>query len=60
MLAFGRRLALMPAADTPLLVHRHAGVSRSSTAMALLIAQAMPDRPGQAVAPATSRLLKPR
>ena len=44
LLAFGRGL---PAeADAHLLVHCHAGVSRSSASMALLLAQAMPECPG--------------
>lgn len=43
LLAFGRGL---PAeADAHLLVHCHAGVSRSSASMALLLAQAMPECP---------------
>lgn len=49
LLAFGRGLDREPAADAHLLVHCHAGVSRSSASMALLIAQAMPDRPGEAI-----------
>ncbi|MBV9252009.1 MAG: protein-tyrosine-phosphatase [Acetobacteraceae bacterium] len=44
LLGFGRTLAPEP---TPhLLVHCHAGVSRSSASMALLIAQAAPELPG--------------
>ena len=44
LLGFGRTL---PAeADAHLLVHCHAGISRSSASMALLLAQAMPDCPG--------------
>jgi predicted protein tyrosine phosphatase len=35
--------------DAHLLVHCHAGVSRSSASMALLIAQAMPDRSGDMI-----------
>jgi predicted protein tyrosine phosphatase len=49
LLAFGRKLDLEPAAGAHLLVHCHAGISRSSASMALLIAQAMPDRPGAAI-----------
>jgi predicted protein tyrosine phosphatase len=49
LLAFGRRLGREPATDAHLLVHCHAGVSRSSASMALLIAQAMPDRSGEAI-----------
>jgi predicted protein tyrosine phosphatase len=49
LLAFGSDLGREPATDAHLLVHCHAGVSRSSASMALLIAQAMPDRPGDAI-----------
>ena len=44
LLAFGR--GLTAEADAHLLVHCHAGVSRSSASMALLLAQAMPECPG--------------
>lgn len=47
LLGFGRRLD--QARDGHLLVHCHAGVSRSSAAMALLIAQARPAAPAAAV-----------
>ncbi len=49
LLEFGRKLDLEPVTDAHLLVHCHAGVSRSSASMALLIAQAVPDRPGKAI-----------
>jgi len=49
LLAFGRDLGQQPAIDAHLLVHCHAGISRSSAAMALLLAEAMPDRSGDAV-----------
>ncbi len=49
VLAFGAALGREPATDAHLLVHCHAGVSRSSASTALLIAQAMPDRPGDAI-----------
>jgi predicted protein tyrosine phosphatase len=49
LLEFGCALGREPAADAHLLVHCHAGVSRSSASMALLIAQAMPDRSGHAI-----------
>lgn len=49
LLAFGNRLGLEPRAEAHLLVHCHAGVSRSSASMALLIAQAMPGRSGDAI-----------
>jgi predicted protein tyrosine phosphatase len=47
LLAFGRTLE--GEAGAHLLVHCHAGVSRSSASMALLIAQALPDRAADAV-----------
>jgi len=46
LLAFGRDLDAEPAADAHLLVHCHAGISRSSASMALLLAQAMPEATG--------------
>jgi predicted protein tyrosine phosphatase len=45
LLAFGRELLTEPRANAHLLVHCHAGVSRSTAAMALLLAQALPDAP---------------
>lgn len=45
ILAFGRTLA----AGSNLLVHCHAGISRSTASMALIIAQALPDQPADAV-----------
>ncbi len=47
LLAFGRRLDGETGAH--LLVHCHAGISRSSASMALLIAQALPDRAATSV-----------
>ncbi|MCB8881830.1 protein-tyrosine-phosphatase [Acidisoma cellulosilytica] len=48
ILAFGRQMqAEVPAAR--LLVHCHAGISRSTAAMALIIAQAMPETAAAAV-----------
>jgi predicted protein tyrosine phosphatase len=47
LLAFGHGLSRET--DAHLLVHCHAGVSRSSASMALLIAQAMPARSGDAI-----------
>lgn len=47
LLAFGQDLAADPAAH--LLVHCHAGVSRSTASMALILAQAMPQAPAEAV-----------
>ena len=46
ILALGRDLTASPPADTHLLVHCHAGVSRSTAAMTLILAQACPDRSG--------------
>jgi predicted protein tyrosine phosphatase len=45
LLTFGRDL--MGARDPHLLVHCHAGVSRSTAAAALILAQARPDRPAE-------------
>lgn len=45
VLAFGRELVAEGGPDTHLLVHCWAGVSRSTAAMALILAQARPDRP---------------
>lgn len=49
LLAFGRALGRAPATERHLLVHCHAGISRSSAAMALLMAEAMPHRSGDAI-----------
>jgi predicted protein tyrosine phosphatase len=46
LLAFGRGLLSEPSADAHLLVHCHAGVSRSTASMALILAQALPDVAG--------------
>jgi predicted protein tyrosine phosphatase len=48
LLAFGRDLIGAPRESAHLLVHCHAGVSRSTAAMTLLLAQARPDRPAAA------------
>lgn len=45
VLAFGRSLVAEPWPAASLLVHCHAGVSRSTASMALILAQALPDRP---------------
>lgn len=47
LLAFGREL--IDAVDPHLLIHCHAGVSRSTASAALILGQAWPDRPAQAV-----------
>jgi predicted protein tyrosine phosphatase len=44
LLEFGRGLLAEPDASAHLLVHCHAGVSRSTAALILLLAQARPDR----------------
>ena len=49
LLEFGRSLDEEPARQAHLLVHCHAGISRSSASMALLIAQAVPGRPAAAI-----------
>jgi predicted protein tyrosine phosphatase len=43
LLAFGRGLLGVPHDDAHLLVHCHAGISRSTASMALVLAQALPD-----------------
>ena len=45
ILAFGRDLQGEPAAAARILVHCHAGISRSTASMALLLAQARPSLP---------------
>ena len=57
LLAFGHELS--DAETCHLLVHCHAGVSRSTAATALILAQAHPDRPAYDVFDAVSRL-RPR
>lgn len=49
ILAFGRDLQREPAEARHLLVHCHAGISRSTAAMVLILAQALPDMPADAV-----------
>jgi predicted protein tyrosine phosphatase len=57
VLAFGRELYGPTAAH--LLVHCHAGVSRSTAAAALILAQAQPERPADEALAAVTRL-RPR
>lgn len=57
LLAFGRELSA--AAGCHLLVHCHAGVSRSTAAAALILAQAHPDRPAGAAFDAVAQI-RPR
>ena len=49
ILAFGRDLEAEPAAAARLLVHCHAGISRSTASMALLLAQALPSLPAERI-----------
>ena len=49
ILAFGRSLLAEPAPARHLLVHCHAGISRSTAAMTLIIAQALPQESAAAV-----------
>lgn len=44
LLAFGRGLAAQPPGEAHLLVHCHMGISRSTAAALLLLAEATPDR----------------
>ena len=57
LLAFGREAAAAPAPH--LLVHCHAGVSRSTASAALILAQAHPERPARDAFDAVARL-RPR
>jgi predicted protein tyrosine phosphatase len=57
LLAFGRELG--EPAGSHLLVHCHAGVSRSTAAATLILAQAHPDRPAEEVLDAVARI-RPR
>lgn len=49
ILAFGRDLLAEPAGVGHLLVHCHAGISRSTAALTMMLAQARPDRPAAEV-----------
>jgi predicted protein tyrosine phosphatase len=49
LLEFGRSLLADATSDGHLLVHCHAGVSRSTATMALILAQALPNAPGKLV-----------
>lgn len=49
LLAFGRDLMAEPRDDAHLLVHCHAGISRSTASMALVLAQALPAVPARDV-----------
>ena len=50
LLAFGRDLMAEPPPGANLLVHCHAGVSRSTASMILIVAQARPEAPAAAIA----------
>jgi predicted protein tyrosine phosphatase len=49
LLRFGRDLTTRPSEGAHLLVHCHAGISRSTAAMALILAQTRPDLPARQV-----------
>ena len=49
LLTFGRGLLDEPREDAHLLVHCHAGVSRSTASMALILAQTLPDVPASRI-----------
>ena len=49
ILAFGRTLLAEPRPAAHLLVHCHAGVSRSTASMALILAQALPDQSADSI-----------
>jgi predicted protein tyrosine phosphatase len=49
LLTFGRELRREPRANAHLLVHCHAGISRSTASMALLLAQALPAVSGERI-----------
>lgn len=49
LLTFGRNLMAEPQPAAHLLIHCHAGISRSTAAMVLILAEAMPDQPAGAI-----------
>jgi len=49
LLAFGRDLCAEPPANARLLIHCHAGISRSTAAMTLILAQCQPDVPARRI-----------
>jgi len=57
LLSFGREVSETP--DAHLLIHCHAGVSRSTAAAALILAQANPDQPASAALEAVAAI-RPR
>jgi predicted protein tyrosine phosphatase len=56
VLAFGRDLLAEPAGQANLLVHCHAGISRSTASMLLILAQALPDMKAQTLAAEVLRI----
>ena len=50
LLAFGKDILAEPAPNAHLLVHCHAGVSRSTASMILMVAQAQPERAAVSIA----------
>jgi predicted protein tyrosine phosphatase len=56
LLAFGRDLRAEPSRQAHLLVHCHAGVSRSTASLVLLLAQALPHRRASEVATEVMRI----
>ena len=59
LLRFGRDLLAEPRPSRHLLVHCHAGISRSTAAMALMLAQALPQRPASDVFQEVLRIRPP-
>jgi predicted protein tyrosine phosphatase len=56
VLAFGRDLLVEPSGRASLLVHCHAGISRSTASMILILAQARPELPAETVAQEVLRI----
>jgi predicted protein tyrosine phosphatase len=56
VLAFGRDMLAEPSGRANLLVHCHAGISRSTASTLLVLAQAMPDLPAEALTAAVLRV----
>jgi predicted protein tyrosine phosphatase len=56
VLAFGRDMLAEPAGKANLLVHCHAGISRSTASMLLILAQALPHEPAEALAAEVLRI----
>jgi predicted protein tyrosine phosphatase len=56
MLAFGHELVAEPRANAHLLVHCHAGVSRSTASVAVILAQALPQAPASDIFDAVLRI----